>query len=164
LRREGKSPSFAPNGYDFVFEGCDNTSNRCGLWLGNLDESEYGSKPLLEDPLARSPDWSPTDEQIVYMANPKDNWDLYLIKSDGTDVPRRLTTDSAIDGLPIWSPDGEWLAFLSDRQGDWGIWLLHVDSGELRQIYSFDGGIFTPPQRDFYGERHWWDEQLSWSP
>ena len=105
LRREGKSPSFAPNGHDFVFEGCDNTDNRCGLWLGNLADSEYGSVPLLENPLARSPDWSPTNEQIVYMANPKDNWDLYLIKSDGTGVPRRLTTDSAIDGLPTWSPD-----------------------------------------------------------
>lgn len=163
LRREGKSPSFAPDGYHFVFEGCDDTGNRCGLWLGNLDDSEYGSELLLEKLEARAPDWSPVGTKIVYMANLDDNWDLYLFDSQEASSPRRLTNDPAIDGLPVWSPDGEWLAFLSDRSGNWGLWLLHVTSGELRQIFSFDGGIFTPPVREPYGERNWWDEQLSWS-
>ncbi len=163
LRREGKSPSFGPDGYRFVFEGCDNTGNQCGLWLGTLDDSEYGSLLLLENPQAQAPDWSPVGEQIVYMANPDGNWDLFLINSDGSGAPRRLTDEPAVDGLPVWSPDGEWLAFLSDRGGNWGIWLLHLSSGELRQIFSFDGGIFTPPVREPYGDRTWWDEQLSWS-
>jgi dipeptidyl aminopeptidase/acylaminoacyl peptidase len=163
LRREGKSPSFAPDGHQFVFEGCDNTGNQCGLWLGNLDDSEYGSIPLLTDPLAKSPDWSPLGDRIVYMAASDNNWDLYLIDSDGRGTPRRLTFNSAIDGLPAWSPDGAWLAFLSRRGGNWGIWLLHVDSGHLRQIFEFDGGIFTPPVGEPYGQRSWEDEQLSWS-
>lgn len=162
LRREGKSPSFAPDGYHFVFEGCDETGNRCGLWLGNLDDSEYGSEVMLADAQARSPDWSPVAEQIAYMANPNDNWDLYLFNRE-TGNTRRLTHHPAIDGLPVWSPDGNWLAFLSDRDGDWGIWALHVDSGALRQIFRFDGGTFDPPNRPPFGERHWWDEQLSWS-
>jgi dipeptidyl aminopeptidase/acylaminoacyl peptidase len=163
LQREGRSPSFAPEGYRFVFEGCDQTGNRCGLWTGTLDDSEHGSRPLLEDPQARSPDWSPVGEQIVYMANPNDNWDLYLINTDDPGNVRRLTTNPAIDGLPAWSPDGEWLAFLSDRGGNWGVWLLHVAGGELHRIFNFDGGIFSPPNRPPYGERYWWDEQLSWS-
>ncbi len=163
LRREGKSPSFGPEGYQFVFEGCDNSGNRCGLWLGNLADSEYGSIPLLTDPLAKSPDWSPVEDRIVYMAAPDDNWDLYTIDSDGRGAPRRLTFNSAIDGLPVWSPDGAWLAFLSDRGGEWGIWLLHVDSGHLRQIFEFDGGTYTPPAGEPYNQRNWWDEQLSWS-
>ena len=162
LRREGKSPTFAPDGYRFAFESCDDSANRCGLWLGDLDHSEYDSRPFLEDPLARSPDWSPVDEEIAYMANPDGNWDLYLVNSNGRNV-RRLTDNPAIDGLPVWSPDGEWLAFLSDRGGNWGIWLLHPGSAELRQVFDFDGGTFTPPTRPPYGERHWWDEQISWS-
>lgn len=163
LRREGKSPSFGPEGHQFVFEGCDNFGNRCGLWLGNLADSEYGSTPLLTDPLAKSPDWSPRGDRIVYMAAPDDNWDLYLIESDGRGQPQRLTFDSAIDGLPVWSPDGVWLAFLSDRSGQWGIWLLHVDSGHSRQIFQFDGGTYTPPAGEPYNQRNWEDEQLSWS-
>ena len=162
LRREGKSPTFAPDGYRFAFVSCDSTDNHCGLWVGDLDNSEYGSKPFLEDPLAQAPDWSPVAEQIAYMANPDDNWDLYLVNSNGSDV-RRLTTDPAADGLPVWSPDGEWLAFLSNRNGNWGIWLLHITSGQLRQLFNFDGGTFIPPNRPPYEERQWGDEQLSWS-
>jgi TolB protein len=162
LRREGRAPTFAPDGYRFAFESCDNTGNQCGLWVGDLDHSEYDSKPMLTNPQAQSPDWSPVGEQIAYMADLNDNWDLYMVDSDGRNV-RRLTEDPAIDGLPAWSPDGRWLAFLSDRGNNWGIWLLHVATGQTRQLFDFDGGTHTPPNGDPYGNRNWWDEQISWS-
>ncbi len=162
LRREGKSPTFAPDGNRFAFESCDNTGNRCGLWVGDLENSENGSEPFLQDPRAKSPDWSPVDERVAYMAEVEGNWDVYLVHSDGSGI-RRLTNHSSIDGLPAWSPDGEWLAFLSNREGNWGIWLLQVASGETRRLFDFDGGIFIPPNRAPYGDRNWWDEQISWS-
>jgi len=164
LRREGRSPTFAPDGYRFAFESCRTMTNeQCGLWRGDLENSEYGSYLFLADPLAQSPDWSPVGETIAYMANLHDNWDLYLVNSDGANV-RRLTTDPAIDGLPTWSPDGQWLAFLSNRGGEWwGIWLLHVDSGHTRRVVRLPGASFAPPERSPYNQRHWWDEQLSWS-
>ncbi len=162
LRREGRNPTFAPDGYRFAFESCDRTSNRCGLWQGDLDNAEYESYPFLEDPLAQAPDWSPTGETIAYMANPDGNWDLYLVESDGSRV-RRLTFGPTIEGLPVWSPDGDWLAFLSDRGGVWGIWRLHVDSGQTEQVVSLPDVTFRPPRQDPYGERSWLDEQLSWS-
>jgi Tol biopolymer transport system component len=127
-----------------------------------LENSEYGSQPILENRLAQAPDWSPVSAEIAYMANPGNNWDLYVVNSNGKNV-RRLTDDPAIDGLPAWSPDGQWLAFLSNREGNWGIWLLQVATGETRRIFSFDGGVFTPPNEPPYGQRDWYDEQLSWS-
>ncbi len=162
LRREGRNPTFAPDGYRFAFESCDATANRCGLWLGDLENAEYESTPFLEDPLAQAPDWSPVGDEVVYMANPHGNWDLYLVNVDGRNV-RRLTTTPAVDGLPVWSPDGEWLAFLSNRGGEWGVWLLHVDTGDVRQVVELPGATFTPPAGSPYGQRNWWDEQLSWS-
>lgn len=162
LRREGKSPTFAPDGDHFAFEGCDNTGNRCGLWVGDLENSEYGSQPILENSLAQSPDWSPVSAEIAYMANPNDNWDIYVVDSNGQNV-RRLTDDPAIDGLPTWSPDGKWLAFLSNREGNWGIWVLNIATKETRRVFTFDGGVFTPPNRPPYDQRDWYDEQLSWS-
>ncbi|GAB4430547.1 MAG: hypothetical protein Kow0031_11420 [Anaerolineae bacterium] len=164
LRREGRSPTFAPDGYRFAFESCHATGNLCGLWLANLDTSETAAEPFLTDPQAKSPDWSPVSEEIVYMANPGENWDIYLTDSSGA-TPRRLTDDPARDGLPVWSPDGQWLAFVSDRGGAWGLWLLHPASGELRPVRSLAGGELTPPQQLPYtqhGERFWWDEQISW--
>ncbi len=165
LRREGKSPTFAPDGYRFAFEACDETGNRCGLWLTDLEHSEQEAHRFLENQWAKAPDWSPVSEEVVYMANPAGNWNVYVINSDGTNL-RRLTDDSASDGLPVWSPNGEWIAFVSDRGGQWGIWLLHVATGALHPTTTFEGGTLTPPNRTPYseqGERFWWDEQLSWN-
>jgi len=166
LRREGKSPTFAPDGYRFAFESCDKNGNNCGLWVANLEQSEHESSPILVDSQAKAPDWSPVAEEIVYMANPNGNWDLYLVNSNGNNV-RRLTTDPANDGLPVWSPDGKWLAFVSDRGGAWGILLLHMSSGKLHQTTTFEYGTLAPPNQPPYnehGQRYWWDEQLSWGP
>lgn len=166
LRREGRSPTFAPDGRRIAFESCDDTGHACGLWLGDLYNSEYGSSLFLPDPSAKSPDWSPTGEEIAYMSNQDGNWELYIINSDGAH-PRRLTDAPGNDGLPAWSPDGEWLAFVSDREGSWGLWLLHVSSGTLHKTRAFNEGSLTPPDSQPYndhGQRHWWDEQISWGP
>jgi hypothetical protein len=163
LRREGQSPSFAPDGHRFVFEGCDVAGTVCGLWQTTLDNSEQTAQLILADNLAKSPEWSPVNDQIVYMANPDNNWDLYIIDSGGSKPPRRLTSDPAIEGLPTWSPDGEWLAFVSDRDNHWSIRVMHVSSEYTQKIYDFGASGVTPPAGEPYGNRQWWDEQLSWS-
>lgn len=167
LSREGQSPTFAPDGKRFAFESCDKYGTSCGLWVGHLyDSPESGYRQILEDRSAKSPDWSPVEEKIVYMSNPNDNWDLYMVNSDGGGGVQQLTDDPAIDGLPAWSPDGEWVAFISNRGDDWGLWILHVASGKLHQTITFNNGYLIPEDRRPYnehGKRSWLDEQISWS-
>ncbi|HRV91105.1 MAG TPA: zf-HC2 domain-containing protein [Anaerolineae bacterium] len=166
LSREGQSPTFAPDGKRFAFESCDKYGTSCGLWVGHLyDSPESGYGLILEDRSAKSPDWSPVDEKIVYMSNPHNNWDLFMVNSDGSNV-QQLTDDPAIDGLPAWSPDGDWVAFISNRGDEWGLWILHVASGELHQTVTFENGYLIPEDRRPYnehGKRSWLDEQISWS-
>ncbi|MCB0224066.1 MAG: PD40 domain-containing protein, partial [Anaerolineae bacterium] len=65
LRIEGQYPSWAPDNERFVYRGCDLTGNRCGLWLAEAfpvqawDLSKNMIGPLLEEPDATHPAWSP---------------------------------------------------------------------------------------------------------
>ncbi|MDH3675234.1 MAG: LysM peptidoglycan-binding domain-containing protein [Anaerolineae bacterium] len=168
LRLAGQQPAWAPDGERFVYRGCDQTGNRCGLWLAKaipVQAWDLGLNmigPLLEEAAAAQPDWSPAADQIVYQSPAGGSWDLYVIKTDGSE-PRRLTDDPGIEGLPAWSPDGEWVAYLSDAGGGWGIWLIRANGSERQQLFRFDGGIFTPLAIEPYPNRDWLDEQISWS-
>jgi len=158
LRREGKSPSFAPDGQRFVFESCNEQGNECGLWQATLEDSEHGANLFLNDALAKTPDWSPNDNQIVYVSNNEDNWDIYLTNNAGA-TPERLTTHPAIDMAPTWSPDGKWIAFLSNRNDNWGVWVLHYQTGTTQQLFNFED-VTISASTDM---ADWWREQLSWS-
>lgn len=169
LRIAGQQPSWAPDNDRFVYRGCDLTGNRCGLWLGRalpVEAWDLGINilgPVLEEPEAAHPDWSPVGDEIVFQSSVAGNWDLYVVKADGSGR-RQLTSDPAIEGLPAWSPDGRWVAYLSNKGGNWGIWLLPADgSAAPVQLFAFDGGNFSPLAIPPYGSRDWIDEQISWS-
>jgi TolB protein len=169
LRLAGQQPSWAPDNDRFVFRGCDLTGNRCGLWLARalpVEAWDLGLNllgPVLDEPQAAHPDWSPVADQIVYQSPVSGSWDLYIINADGTSK-RQLTSTPGIEGLPAWSPDGQWIAYLSDDGGNWGIWVIRADgSSKPIRLFAFDGGIFTPLAVPPFGSRDWLDEQISWS-
>lgn len=169
LRIAGQQPSWAPDNERFVFRGCDPTGNRCGLWLARAipvqswDAGKNLIGPLLEEPEASQPDWSPVADEIVYQSPTSGSWDLYIINSDGTGK-RQVTTDLGLEGLPAWSPDGQWIAYVSHDSANWSLRAVNRDGTGDRQLFAYDGGIYAVPKAIYpYGSRDWLDEQISWS-
>ncbi|MCY3571829.1 MAG: LpqB family beta-propeller domain-containing protein [Chloroflexi bacterium] len=55
-----------------------------------------------------SPTWSPDGQQIAFLSNRAEGWDLYTMPAAGGDATR-LTSGATVDN-PAWSPDGRWIA------------------------------------------------------
>jgi serine/threonine protein kinase len=92
------------------------------------------------------PDVSPDGELIVYNATVGNREDLYLVKTDGSSLPQKLTDDDEKDRYPRWSPDGKRIAFFSNRKGGtWQIWTINRDGGARQQVTALsEGDAFFP--------------------
>lgn len=108
-----------------------------------LDGTTYERTPLVEhqnDDM--SPAWSPDGEWIAFVSNRANDYRVYRVRSDGTDV-QQLTFGAdrhhVGDGLPAdwlgsWSPDGAQIAFFSDSDGDQEVYVMDADGGNPTQL------------------------------
>jgi eukaryotic-like serine/threonine-protein kinase len=96
-----------------------------------------GSTPFFEPVV--SPDGS-----FVVTRNLTGQEDLYIVKSDGTDL-RKITDDAAKDRGPRWSPDGKRIAFYSDRNGRYEMWAIDAQGSNLQQMTKMTGDTFNYP-------------------
>lgn len=69
---------------------------------------------------AISPDWSPDGSRLAFSGTgsrevTKDNYDIYVIRRDGTRL-RRLTRGNGAHSSPVWSPDGRLIAYVAPNR------------------------------------------------
>ncbi len=92
------------------------------------------------------PQVSPDGTQVAYVVTEvlkdenRTNADIWVVKTDGSGEPRKLTNSPKRDAHPRWSPDGKWIAFESTRDGEGQIWLLPVGGGEPRKVTTLSTG------------------------
>ncbi len=72
--------------------------------------------------------------------------DLWLLPSDGSAPPRRLTGTSGRESDVAWSPDSRRLAFAARRDGDDSaqVYLLSLDGGDAQRLTNLAGGARAP--------------------
>jgi pSer/pThr/pTyr-binding forkhead associated (FHA) protein len=156
---QGEAPAWLPDdGNRFVYKGC--LGGGCGLILSNLDGS--AGVQLTFDPSDTNPAVSPDGQNVVFMSYRSENWDMYKVGIDGTDLTQ-LTTDPANDGLPTWAPNGRTIAFVSDRDGAWAMWAMNADGKNQRPLFDLQGSIDGQVQVDVQNARGWVEERIVWS-
>jgi dipeptidyl aminopeptidase/acylaminoacyl peptidase len=99
---------------------------------------------------------SPDGKQVVFSVtepayDEKDQVsDLWIVPSDGSAPPRRLTFTKGSESGPVWSPDSRRLAFSARREGDEvsQIYILDVaGGGEAVRATSLSTGARAPQWR-----------------
>ena len=75
--------------------------------------------------------------------------DLWIVPSDGSSQPRRLTATKGGEGGAAWSPDSRRLAFSARRESDEAsqIYVLDINGGEAARVTSLSTGARTPRWR-----------------
>lgn len=96
-----------------------------------------GGTPALITPMAPSylHGWSPDRKWLVYCANRNDNYDVYVIPSEGGEEVR-LTDAEGLDDGPEYSPCGNFIWFNSVRTGLMQVWRMKADGTEQTQMTS----------------------------
>lgn len=154
---EGEYPSIGATG-QMVFKGWGTTA--FGLRLGSARLEELETVTNVDEDTA--PALSPDGSQVVFMSRREENWEIYVVNSDGSNL-QRLTNDPADDGLPTWSPDGNAIAFVSNRGGPWAVWVMTPDGSGLSQLFTMEGSPDGQVGTDTYASRGWGEERISWT-
>ncbi len=127
-----------------------------------------GSGKDSEDPV-----WSPDGDRIVFNSDRDGIWEIYVMRSDGSDLqrlthaPRSLST-----GMPAWSPDGKSILFASARgpsSANWydvvDIYVIDADGSNLQRLtHTGDNGspIWSPDGKRIAFSSHRSGDSTDW--
>src|SRR2546425_4215074 len=131
----------------------------CVIWLASPVVAEQGGRHTIthEDvslmKRISSPAISPDGRWIVFSVTEpsytegEQVGDLWLVPSDGSAEPRRLTNTKAGESGVEWSPDGRRIAFSTRREGDdvAQIYVLDLSGGgEAQRVTNISTGASSP--------------------
>ncbi len=79
------------------------------------------------------PAWSPDGNWIAFSSNLSGNYDLFVIRPDGSGE-KRLTTGPRDESEPAWSHDGTRIAYASDANGLGDIYVMNASGSNQRRV------------------------------
>jgi Tol biopolymer transport system component len=111
-------PFFTQDGKHIVWRRFDETGLIADVWLMKPDGSDqrqitdFGS-------MSWAPYMHPSGAYILFASNKLgfENFELFMVDTEGTKEPVRVTYSEGFDGLPVPSPDGKQLAWTTSRSG-----------------------------------------------
>ena len=119
-----RGPAWSPDGRRLAYAGRQDGNWEIYIYDMVTDET---SRVTYDLAFQANPSWSPDGTFIVYESYQGNNLDLYIYRVDNSEVPIRITDNSAPDFAPAWSPDGRRIAYTSLRNNRQDIYVLSLD-------------------------------------
>ena len=155
------NPNWSPDGSQIAFVSKRNNEQGAeqSIYIMNADGSNVRQLNTMTD--SDLPDWSPDGKAIIFTSNANGNFEIYIMKADGSNEPTNLTNSDAQDIAPVWSPDGRQIAWLSGDLGNKDLFVMNADGSNVRRLtdqgyiynvkWSIDGNIFIDWDNNVYG-------------
>ena len=145
-------PSLSPDGRTVAYWASDVATGQTGGSIYTIGIDESAVPVALTDSAAGTdadPAWTPDGKSIAFRRSINDNWDVYQMSSDGSNV-RPLVTGPNRDHKPAWSPDGKQLMIISNRDAkdqtdtSFDLYLANADGTVLKPLGFSGQEILTP--------------------
>lgn len=140
-------PSFSPSGDWIVFEVDNNVpdSQQLGsIWKVRTDGSVLTrlTNSLHDNSDDRQPNWAPGGDEILFQRRipPGDDWDIYTITPDGSNLKNINPNPESADTDASWSPNGKCIVYSTDN-GELpvpNIFVIPMNGGKSIRITSSD--------------------------
>jgi TolB protein len=104
-------PSYSPDGERIVYRTMGLEGS--GLRIMRLNDGTVTPLTTAHD---NFPVWSPRGDLIAFVRNLGGDFEVFIIRPDGTDL-RQLTNSKGQNAHLAWSPDGEKILFSGTRMG-----------------------------------------------
>src|SRR5687768_9198799 len=111
-------PFFTADGQRIVWRRFDTNGLIADVFTMNLDGSDQRQITRFES-MSWAPYPHPSGKYIIFTSNKLgfENFELFIVDTEGSAQPIRVSFTDGFDGLPVFSPDGKKLCWTSKRNG-----------------------------------------------
>ncbi|HEV8542862.1 MAG TPA: M28 family peptidase, partial [Verrucomicrobiae bacterium] len=111
-------PFFMPDGQRIIWRRFETNGVIADVFTMNLDGTGVHRVTHFQS-MSWAPYPHPSGKYIIFTSNKHgfENFELFLVDTEGRHEPVRVTYSDDFDGLPVFSPDGKKLCWTSNRKG-----------------------------------------------
>jgi Tol biopolymer transport system component len=109
-------PFFSPDGKRICWRRFAENGAQAEIYSANVDGSDVRCLTKL-GVMSWAPFYHPSGDYLIFTTNLLgfDNFELYVVDTQGSKSPIRITHTKGFDGLPAFTPDGKSLSWTSNR-------------------------------------------------
>ena len=135
-----RDPAWSPDGRGIVFAG--SVSGPFGIYVFDFQSGDANLVPGTDEISVGHPTWSPDGRRIAFEGStdsdtdPNQNWDIYSVRLDGSDLTNLTNTRNESETMPAWSWTTDRIAFVAAGPAEGGIASIAPDGTDPHRVWD----------------------------